>query len=88
MSAPVPAVLLVRMCRGVVGESQRTCHVVPLPDGEGVPERLTAYCGTEIESGQAEVFDRPVGMPCTVCLVRAPLPEQSELSGGTRHHVF
>ncbi|RDI27600.1 hypothetical protein [Lentzea flaviverrucosa] len=65
------AVLLVRKRAGVVGETQRTCHLVPVPDGD-TPLALTAYCGELIRQGEAELLDRPSGMPCVDCLFRVP----------------
>jgi hypothetical protein len=70
-----PTLLLVRLRPGFVGESRRVVHVVPVPT-EGVPAALTAYCGAEIAAGTAEVLSGPSGMPCTLCLATAPVPEQ------------
>jgi hypothetical protein len=44
-----------------------------------MPERLTAHCGTEIAPGLAELVDGFAGMPCTLCLLRVPLPPEPEL---------
>jgi hypothetical protein len=74
-----PAVLLVRFRPGVVGLTRRVVHVVPLPSTEVMPDRLTAHCGTEIAPGLAEMVEGFVGMPCTLCLLRVPLPAQPEL---------
>ncbi|MGO1049302.1 hypothetical protein [Crossiella sp. CA198] len=64
--------LIVRFRRGVVGESLRSCHLVPLPRGGDLPDVLTAYCGTRIERGQAEMLTRLAGMPCELCVARSP----------------
>lgn len=71
-------ILLVRLRRGLVRESRRTIHIVPVPDDEA-PTHLTAHCGLAIHPGQAELIDQPSGMPCEHCLARAPLP-------GTENH--
>jgi hypothetical protein len=65
------AVALVRLRRGVVGESKRVCHLIPIPVGPAAPDYLTALCGERVYSGQAEVLDRISGMPCHLCLVRS-----------------
>jgi hypothetical protein len=67
-------VLLVRKRPGVVGESRRSCHLVPVPDTAVFPAVLTAFCGERIEPGSADVLEDPVGMPCVECLVRVPMP--------------
>ncbi|MEQ0564039.1 hypothetical protein ABJI51_33580 [Amycolatopsis sp. NEAU-NG30] len=59
---------LVRLRRGVVGESRRVCHLIPVPDGP-VPAHLTALCGEAIFPGEAEVLDGLRGMPCHACLM-------------------
>ena len=61
---------LVRLRRGVVGESRRVCHLIPVPRG-AVPEQLTALCGESIFPGEAEVLDGLRGMPCHPCLLRS-----------------
>jgi hypothetical protein len=74
-------VLLVRKRAGVVGETQRTCHLVPVPDDDGrTPLALTAYCGELIHRGEAELLTQPSGMPCVGCLFRVPMPRREELS--------
>jgi hypothetical protein len=60
---------LVRLRRGVVGESRRVCHLIPVPAPGRVPEYLTALCGESIFPGEAEVLDGLRGMPCHACLV-------------------
>ncbi|MFF1611418.1 hypothetical protein ACFVYA_26850 [Amycolatopsis sp. NPDC058278] len=64
---------LVRLRRGVVGESRRVCHLIPVPAGP-VPAHLTALCGESIFPGEAEVLDGLRGMPCHACLVRSAPP--------------
>src|SRR5437588_11164605 len=73
---PVTAapVLLVRLRRGVVGETDRVVHVVPLSTPGGLPDVVVAYCSEPIQLHSAEQLPAPRGMPCTACLVRAPLP--------------
>ncbi|TWE29311.1 hypothetical protein [Prauserella muralis] len=51
-----------------MGETRRVCHVVPVPPGDTVPERLTAYCGQRFRPGQAELLTHITGMPCEACL--------------------
>lgn len=58
--------MIVRLRRGIVGETRRVCHLVPasLPD----PAELTALCGEVIQPGQADLLDGLRGMPCDQCL--------------------
>ena len=72
-------VLLVRKRAGVVGETQRTCHLVPLPDDGHSPVALVAYCGEHIQPGEAELLSQPSGMPCIGCLFQVPVPRSGEL---------
>lgn len=59
---------LVRLRRGVVGESRRVCHLIPVPAGP-VSGHLTALCGEAIFPGEAEVLSGLRGMPCHPCLM-------------------
>jgi hypothetical protein len=63
------ALALVRLRRGVVGESRRVCHLIPIPMGQPMPAQLTALCGEHVHPGQADVLDRISGMPCQRCLL-------------------
>lgn len=74
-----PPVLLVRLRSGVVGERERSCHLVPTPPGDAMPDALTAYCGLVIQPGTAELLSAPEGMPCVGCLFRSPLPPGKEI---------
>jgi hypothetical protein len=65
------AVAVVRLRQGVIGESRRVCHVVPIPENRAVPGHLTALCGTDIYPGQADVLPDLTGMPCDVCMARS-----------------
>jgi hypothetical protein len=57
----------------MIGESRRTCHVVPVPDVDAMPQFLTAFCGLRIQPGCGEVLSVPHGMPCERCLARSPV---------------
>lgn len=59
--------ILVRFLPGVVGESRRVVHVVPIPDVEDIPEVLVALCGERIPQGKAEWLTQLCGMPCERC---------------------
>ncbi|MBB5955982.1 hypothetical protein FHS29_002563 [Saccharothrix tamanrassetensis] len=63
-------VLLVRKRGERVGERDRSCHLVPLPDGSS--SALIAYCGVRIEVNAAELLMDTDGMPCVACLVASP----------------
>jgi hypothetical protein len=67
-------ILLVRLRRGLVGETQRIVHIVSIADQGATPVLLTAYCGFQFGRGQGEVVAEQ-GMPCLACLARAPVPD-------------
>jgi hypothetical protein len=64
-------VLLVRLRAGIVGETRRSVHVVPFPSEQrdGV---MVAYCGLPIVAIFAEYLETLRGMPCELCVARAP----------------
>jgi hypothetical protein len=76
-SESVP-VLLVRLLPGLVGETRRVVHVVPVPAAHVMPDVLTAYCGLQIKPNEAERLDRPTGMPCEPCALNTPSPNTEE----------
>jgi hypothetical protein len=61
----------VRLRRGVVGETQRTCHLVPVPNVGTLPAVLTALCEQQFVPGQTEQLAKLCAMPCVACLVLA-----------------
>lgn len=71
----------------MIGESRRTCHLVPLPEADAMPDAmpyampqfLTAYCGLRIAPGSGEVLSSPAGMPCELCLARSPVVSMTML---------
>ncbi|GGM74639.1 hypothetical protein GCM10012275_51660 [Longimycelium tulufanense] len=69
--------MLVRFLPGMVGETSRVVHLVPAPSAPELPTELVAYCGTTIPPDAAERLDAVEGMPCTTCLLTAPLPTAS-----------
>lgn len=65
----------------VIGESRRTCHLVPVPDSTTVPpEFLVACCGLRIGPGQGEVLPEAMGTPCELCMSRSSMPQFSMLA--------
>jgi hypothetical protein len=69
------ALAVMRLRRGVVGESRRVSHVVPIPDGASLPGELTALCGVRVNPRQSEVLASISGMPCEPCVSRLPIEE-------------
>jgi hypothetical protein len=61
-------VVLVRYRRGVVGETARTVHVVPLPPEERAGA-VGAWCGAALMLRDVETVTPGEGMPCTVCVL-------------------
>lgn len=74
-------ILLVRFRKGIVGESRRVVHVVPVPDA--TEDNLTAYCGQSFRPGEAEMVGER-GMPCVTCLASAPIPGLDRVQLGVR----
>lgn len=61
-------VMLLRYRWGVVGETARTVHVVPLlTDGQG--SVVGALCGAVLQLADIETVAPGEGMPCTVCVI-------------------
>lgn len=77
------AYLPVRYRKGVVGETQRSCHLVPAPETDVVPETLIALCGQEFTPGTCDLLEIFTGMPCTVCVALAAAGA-SEVAGAVR----
>ena len=69
------ALAVMRLRRGVVGESRRVSHVVPIPAAEPLPAELTALCGSRIDPRQSEVLSTISGMPCELCVTNLPVYE-------------
>jgi len=67
----VTAYLPVRFRRGIVGETKRVVHLVPIPIGDSPPAVLVAICGTQFRPKQADLLDELRGMPCVHCEVEA-----------------
>lgn len=61
-------VVLVRYRVGVVGETMRTVHVVPLRTGRPTGA-LSAVCGAILMSDGLETVKPGEGMPCTTCVI-------------------
>jgi len=59
-----------RIKQGLVGETRRVSHVFGLPEGGGVPERLTALCGASFLPGVLELMAQWTGLPCEPCTLR------------------
>jgi hypothetical protein len=77
VSDEVPAVMLVRLLPGMIGETGRLVHIVPLPAAGPPAGWLTAYCGARFRPGTTELLSGPGGMPCFHCLTEAPAPGTS-----------
>lgn len=70
-------ILLVRLRPGPgIGERRRGVHLVSAPDS--VPEHLIAWCGVKIAPGMSDLLPEFSGMPCELCLARAPRSELAE----------
>ncbi len=82
----VPGIVAARLRRGVelpngriVGETDRTVHLIRVTAAETMPEKLTALCGLKIRPGDAEQVAVGTGMPCVPC-VSAPRPDDAAVS--------
>jgi hypothetical protein len=65
-------VVLVRYRPGVIGETARTVHVVPLPTDERVSV-VGALCGAALMVHDIELVTPREGMPCTLCVLTQAL---------------
>lgn len=74
-----PLIILVRVKRGLTGETKRVVHIVRLPDNGTVPDELTAYCGATFAPGTIDFLPEPTGMPCVPCLVKSGQQHTAEL---------
>ncbi|MGH3798276.1 MAG: hypothetical protein ACRDSP_25795 [Pseudonocardiaceae bacterium] len=61
-------VILVRYRPDVTGQTARTVHLAPLPDG-GAPSALTGLCGILLHPEDIEQVAPGEGMPYTLCAV-------------------
>ncbi|WP_157183298.1 hypothetical protein [Sciscionella marina] len=77
---PDQPILRVRLRKGLVGESCRTVHLVPVPDH--VPDELTAFCGETFAPGSIDLLSGFNGMPCFACLNQLGLSEHFALVPG------
>jgi len=80
------AVLLVRLRAGVVGETRRSVHVVPF--GARTDGLMVTYCGMPIVPIFAEYLETLRGMPCELCVARAPAMKDSFLALGDGKESF
>lgn len=71
---PEPISLVVRYRPGVVGETRRVAHVVPMRPGDWHGYTLTAWCRTALDVPELEFLAPGQGMPCVECIRRAPIP--------------
>lgn len=78
----LPGMLAARLLAGVrlpsgqvVGETDRIVHLFPVPATRVVPDELQALCGLLIRTGAAELVEVGTGMPCVVCVMAAPDPD-------------
>jgi hypothetical protein len=67
-AAAARSVVLVRYRPGVVGETARTVHLVPLPPDERAGA-VGAWCGAALMLHDIETVTPGEGMPCTVCVI-------------------
>jgi hypothetical protein len=64
------------------GERERSCHLFPVPLSGATPKMLHAYCGQQIAPAQAELLDRPAGMPCVTCILLSPAEGDAQQVSG------
>jgi hypothetical protein len=66
----------------MVGERNRTVHLVPTPNTETIPGHLTAHCGMQFAPGTIELLNEPHGMPRVRCVATVPISGVDHLPGG------
>jgi hypothetical protein len=62
-------VVLVRYRPGVVGETARVVHVVPVPLGAQMDVAGVAFCGALLRLELVETVRPNQGMPCSWCVL-------------------
>jgi hypothetical protein len=67
-AAAAQPIMLVRYRPGVVGETARTVHIVPLPT-DGQAGVVGAVCGAALMLDDIETVNPGEGMPCTLCVI-------------------
>ncbi len=69
-------VMLIRLrSQDDASDTPRVAHIVPVQElVDGVPELLTAWCGSEIAPPDAEMLFA-TGTPCEQCLSQEPIPQ-------------
>lgn len=75
---PEPISLVARYQRGLVGETMRVAHIVPMRPGEWHGHSITAWCRRVLAMADLEFLDPGQGMSCVECMRRAPLPQASD----------
>jgi hypothetical protein len=73
-------VVLVRYRPGVVGETARTVHMVPLPT-DGQAGAVGTLCGAVLLRNDLETVTPGQGMPCTVCVVNHTVTHATPIGG-------
>ena len=79
-----PVFALVRVRRGVVGESRRTTHLVDMTAVDRGSGSLQALCGEWLAAGDTDLLVDLIGMPCESCLIRASAGARSSRFGRSR----
>ncbi|QUQ63796.1 hypothetical protein [Kutzneria sp. CA-103260] len=79
-----PVFVLVRLRRGVVGESQRTTHLVDVTAVDRGFSWIKALCGERMVVGETDLLTDLTGMPCESCLIRASAGTTPSRPGGDR----
>lgn len=75
------AVVLVRYRRGVVGETARCVHVVPLATGNRAGA-VRALCGAVLPLAEMDTVAAGEGMPCMACVLDRMSGAEEEPSAG------
>lgn len=79
-AAAARPVVLARYRPGVVGETARTVHMVPLPT-DGQAGAVGALCGAVLLRNDLETVTPGQGMPCTVCVVNHTVTHATPIGG-------
>ena len=69
--------ILVRVKQGLIGETRRVIHSVPVP-GDGLTGVLLTHCGERFAPAEIDRLSTFDGMPCEGCMIRAALTNAAE----------
>jgi hypothetical protein len=63
------------MKQGLIGETRRVIHSVPVPD-HGLTGLYVTHCGEQFRPAEVDRLNAFDGMPCEGCMIRAAITNE------------